>query len=164
MCGAARTRTKRAPAQRNPARGPTAPTDPTRGTRRGTVGTLLAEHSGDDHPPAVAYQDHQQAGVVRAAARHQLPHVQVVPAETAEVRMLEETGVLGDHTTGVRYDLDGAGLTSTVPDRSTATVLSRTRIDEIRGDLIDELIRDHHLGEPTDPFSHYRRRRLSWTL
>ncbi|MFF2113599.1 hypothetical protein [Rhodococcus koreensis] len=143
---------------------------PPRGTRRGTVGTLLAEHSGDDHPPAVAYQDHQQAGVVRAAAaRHQLHHVQVVPAETAALRMLEATGVLGDHTTGVRYDLDGSGLTITVLDRSTATVLSRTRTDEIRGDLVDELVRDHHLDphhvdEPTDPFSHYQRRRLSWTL
>ncbi|MGW5151610.1 hypothetical protein [Rhodococcus koreensis] len=135
-----------------------------------TVGTLLAEHSGDDHPPAVAYQDHQQAGVARAtAARHQLHHLQLVPTETAAPRMLEKTGALGDHTTGVRYDLDGSGLTGTVLDRSTAPVLSRTRIDEIRGDLIDELIRDHqldqhHVDEPTDPFSHYQRRRLSWTL
>ncbi len=24
-----------------------------------TVGTLLAEHSGDSHPPAVTHQDHQ---------------------------------------------------------------------------------------------------------
>ncbi|MDF3313608.1 hypothetical protein P3H15_52970 [Rhodococcus sp. T2V] len=41
--------------------------------------------------------------------------------------------------------------------------------DEISGDLGDELIRDrqldqHHVDEPTDPFSHYRRRRLSWNL
>ncbi|GCE38255.1 hypothetical protein Rhow_001294 [Rhodococcus wratislaviensis] len=104
-----------------------------------------------------------------AAARHQLHHVQVAPAETAALRLLEETGVLGDHTTGVLLDLAGSGLTITVLGRSTATVLSRTRTDEIRGDLIDELIRDHqldqhHLGEPTDPFSHYQRRRLSWTL
>ncbi len=93
----------------------------------------------------------------------------MVPAETAALRLLEETGVLGDHTTRVRIDLDGSGLTITVLDRSTATVLSRTRTDEIRGDLIDGLIRDHqldlhHVDEPTDPFSHYQRRRLSWTL
>ncbi|MGW4336694.1 Hsp70 family protein [Rhodococcus koreensis] len=115
-----------------------------------TVGTLLTERSGDDPPPAVAvaYRDREQAGAVWAAlARHQLHHVQLVPGQTAALRMLEQTGALGDHATLVLYDLGSSGLTITVLDRSTAMVLSRARTDEISGDLVDELIRDHQLDQ-----------------
>ncbi|GAA4476824.1 hypothetical protein GCM10023094_17660 [Rhodococcus olei] len=115
-----------------------------------SVGIVLAERSGDDHPPAVAvaYRDREQADAVSAAlARHQIQHVQLVPGETAALRMLEESGALADHATLVLYDLGSSGLTVTVMDRSTGMVLSRARTDEISGDLVDELIRDHQLDQ-----------------
>lgn len=115
-----------------------------------SVGTVLAERSGDEHPPtvAVAYRDREQADAVSAAlARHRIQHVQLVPGETAALRMLEESGALGDHATLVLYDLGSSGLTVTVMDRPTGEVLSRARTDEISGNLVDELIRDHQLDQ-----------------
>ena len=61
--------------------------------------------------------------------------------------MLEQSGQLGDHSTLVFYDLGSSGLTVTVVDRLTGVVLATARTDEISGDLVDRLIRDHQLGE-----------------
>ncbi|QDQ89494.1 Hsp70 family protein [Rhodococcus sp. WB9] len=108
------------------------------------IGTVMAERAGADDVRVfgVAYRDEAQAAAVRAAIDCRL-----VPEVTAALRMLEASRQLGDHSTLVFYDLGSSGLTVTVVDRLTGTVLGTARTDEISGDVVDRLIRDHQLDE-----------------
>ncbi|MDT2004884.1 Hsp70 family protein [Rhodococcus opacus] len=107
-----------------------------------SVETVIAEHAADEvHAIGVAYRDQAQAAAVQAA----MADCRLVPEVTAALRMLETSGELGDHSTLVLYDLGSSGLTVTVVDRATGTVLGTSRTDEIGGDLVDRLIRDHQL-------------------
>jgi len=104
----------------------------------------------------VAYRDEAQAGAIRTAmTRLDIDHFRLVPEVTAALEMLEMSGVLGDHETLLFYDLGSSGLTVTVVDRPTGTILDSARTDRISGDLVDRLIYDHHLElnrftEPAD--------------
>ena len=108
------------------------------------IGTVMAERDADDAVQVfgVAYRDEAQVAAVQAAIDCRL-----VPEVTAALRMLEASGQLGDHSTLVFYDLGSSGLTVTVVDRLTGTVLGTARTDEISGDVVDRLIRDHQLDE-----------------
>lgn len=109
------------------------------------IGTVMAERAAADDDVqvfGVAYRDEAQAAAVQAAIDCRL-----VPEVTAALRMLEASGQLGDHSTLVFYDLGSSGLTVTVVDRLTCTVLGTARTDEISGDVVDRLIRDHQLDE-----------------
>lgn len=109
-----------------------------------SIETVMAERSAADDVQVfgVAYRDEAQAAAVEAAIDCHL-----VPEVTAALWMLEASGQLGDHSTLVFYDLGSSGLTVTVVDRFTGAVLSSARTDEISGDGIDRLIRDHQLEQ-----------------
>ncbi|AII07376.1 Hsp70 family protein [Rhodococcus opacus] len=107
------------------------------------IETVIAERPVDDVQVfGVAYRDEAQAVAVQAAIDCRL-----VPEVTAALRMLEASGQLGDQATLVFYDLGSSGLTVTVVDRLTGAVLGTARTDEISGDVVDRLIRDHQLDE-----------------
>jgi hypothetical protein len=113
-----------------------------------SIGTALGdgEDLGEVQAIGVAYQDEAQADAVEAAlAREHIGNVHLVPEVTAALEMLEVSGDLGNHSTLVFYDLGSSGLTVTVVERSTGTVLDSARTDEISGDLVDRLIRDQQL-------------------
>ncbi|MCQ4119471.1 Hsp70 family protein [Rhodococcus tibetensis] len=113
-----------------------------------SIGSALGdgEDLGQVQAIGVAYQDEAQADAVEAAmAREHIGNVHLVPEVTAALEMLEVFGDLGDHSTLVFYDLGSSGLTVTVVERSTGTVLDSARTDEISGDLVDRLIRDQQL-------------------
>ncbi|MFZ2173340.1 MAG: Hsp70 family protein [Rhodococcus sp. (in: high G+C Gram-positive bacteria)] len=111
------------------------------------IGTVLAEAEDLGYVQAigVAYQDEAQADAVEAAMARQQIDVHLVPEVTAALEMLEVSEHLGDHSTLVFYDLGSSGLTVTVVERVTGTVLGSARTDEISGDLVDRLIRDHQV-------------------
>ncbi|MBC2641134.1 MULTISPECIES: Hsp70 family protein [unclassified Rhodococcus (in: high G+C Gram-positive bacteria)] len=107
-----------------------------------SVDTVIAENAADDvQTIGVAYRDQAQAAAVEAA----IADCRLVPEVTAALRMLEASGELGDHSTLLLYDLGSSGLTVTVVDRESGTVFGSSRTDEIGGDLVDRLIRDHQL-------------------
>ncbi|QTJ66901.1 Hsp70 family protein [Rhodococcus sp. ZPP] len=113
-----------------------------------SIGTALGdgEDLGEVQAIGVAYQDEAQADAVEAAlAREHIGNVHLVPEVTAALEMLEMSGNLENHSTLVFYDLGSSGLTVTVVERSTGTVLDSARTDEISGDLVDRLIRDQQL-------------------
>ena len=110
-----------------------------------SIETVMAECPAADEVQAigVAYRDQAQAAAVQAA----MGDCRLVPEVTAVLRQLEASGQLGDHSTLVFYDLGSSGLTVTVVDRLTGEALGAARTDEISGDGIDRLIRDHQLEQ-----------------
>ena len=110
-----------------------------------SIGTVMAECPAADEVQAigVAYRDPAQAAAVQAT----MGDCRLVPEVTAVLRQLEASGQLGDHSTLVFYDLGSSGLTVTVVDRLTGEALGAARTDEISGDGIDRLIRDHQLAQ-----------------
>ncbi|AOW93867.1 hypothetical protein BFN03_17665 [Rhodococcus sp. WMMA185] len=123
-----------------------------------SIGSLLAEKADQEPVQAIgiAYQNEAQAGAVRAALeRQQIDNYRLVPEVIAAMRKLEESGELGGHSTLLFYDLGSSGLTVTMVDRSTGTILSAARTGQISGELFDQLIRDrqlalHHIDQPAD--------------
>lgn len=83
-----------------------------------------------------------------AMARQRLQNYHLVPESTAVVTLLESVGQLAptDHTL-VLYDLGSAGVTVSVVDRHSRTVVAQQRSDVVGGNRFDQLIADQQLGE-----------------
>ncbi|MFC4604248.1 Hsp70 family protein [Rhodococcus kronopolitis] len=109
-----------------------------------SVGVML-EHQ-DHSATAVAVASTAQAAAVQAAmARQHLRNYHLVPETSAALEMLERTGVLGGYRTLVVYDLGSSGVTVSVVDRESRTVLAADRSTAVGGDNFDGLILDQQV-------------------
>lgn len=109
-----------------------------------SVGVMLER---DNHSAtAVTYGSTEQAAAVHEAmARQRLYNYRLVPETSAALALLEHTGVLGGFRTVVLYDLGSSGVTVSVVDRDTGTVLAVDRSTAIGGDHFDRLILDQQV-------------------
>ncbi|SDI95070.1 Hsp70 protein [Rhodococcus triatomae] len=96
---------------------------------------------------AVACRDEPHAEVMGAAlARQRLGGYQLLPEVAATLTFLEHVGALRDFATLVFYDLGSSGLTVSVVERASGTVLAWQRTDQVGGDVFDRLIRDNQIS------------------
>ncbi|TQF69220.1 Hsp70 family protein [Rhodococcus spelaei] len=125
-----------------------------------SIGVLL-EH--DDHAnigaTAVTYDlPHQADALHEAMGRQRLHNYHLVPSATAVITLLEATGQIGDAQTVVLYDLGSSGVTISVVDRYTRSVLVSEHSTVAGGDYFDWIVReqqhrDHGLGAPADEWA-----------
>ncbi|WP_156042495.1 Hsp70 family protein [Rhodococcus sp. UNC363MFTsu5.1] len=109
-----------------------------------SIGVLLAQGGETVGATGVAYATQRQADALQQAmARQRLHNYQLIPASTAAIARLEATGEIYDFGTLVLYDLGSSGLTVSVIDRASGTVLAADRSTEIAGDYFDWLISQH---------------------
>ncbi|MFD1815460.1 Hsp70 family protein [Rhodococcus gannanensis] len=115
-----------------------------------SIGVLL-EHDGhaDIGATGVAYGSGLHPDTMHdAMARQQLYNYHLVPEAAAVVALLESAGQLAPtDQTLVLYDLGSSGVTVTVVDRYSHTVLAQHRSDVAGGDRFDALVAEQQLRE-----------------
>ncbi|MFE3290579.1 Hsp70 family protein [Rhodococcus sp. NPDC059234] len=125
-----------------------------------SIGVLL-EH--DDHADigataVVCDIPHRADALHQEMGRQRLHNYHVVPSATAAITLLEQTGQLGDAQTVVLYDLGSSGVTVSVVDRYTRSVVATETSTVACGDYFDWLVReqqhrDHGLAAPADEWA-----------
>ncbi|MGW0042259.1 Hsp70 family protein [Rhodococcus sp. NPDC003348] len=115
-----------------------------------SIGVLL-EHQwhGNLEATAVAYGSVVEADAMHdAMARQRLHNYHLVPESAAVVTLLESVGQLGPDThTLVLYDLGSSGVTISVVDRYSRSVIACERSDVVGGDVFDALIAEQQVRE-----------------
>ncbi|MFD4295073.1 Hsp70 family protein [Rhodococcus sp. NPDC058532] len=115
-----------------------------------SIGVLLEhEWHGDIGATGIVYGSGVDADAIHAAmARQHLWNYQLVPEAAAVVTLLESVGQLGPDThTLVLYDLGSTGVTISVVDRYTRSVITSERSDVVGGDQFDALIAEQQVRE-----------------
>ncbi|WP_043809329.1 Hsp70 family protein [Rhodococcus triatomae] len=115
-----------------------------------SIGVLLEDDGhADIGATGVAYGSGLHPDTMHnAMARQQLSNYHLVPEAAAVVTLLESAGQLAptDHTV-VLYDLGSSGVTVTVVDRYSHTVLAQHRSDVAGGDRFDALVAEQQVRE-----------------
>ncbi|RVW01731.1 hypothetical protein EF834_15175 [Rhodococcus spongiicola] len=101
------------------------------------IGIVLADaaESGSTVSVSIAYSDEAQAAALDAALRRQeVTNFRLVPEHAAVLERLTRDERLADRRTLVLYDLGSSGLTVSVVDRSTGSIVASERSTQLRGE------------------------------
>ncbi|WP_179276176.1 Hsp70 family protein [Rhodococcus sp. 06-235-1A] len=91
---------------------------------------------------AVTYRSDAHAANIRAALTHTTRDVRMVPESAAALAHLATTGLIDRYDTVALVDLGASGLSVTVTDRTTGTVLAHDRSEAVGGDALDALVKN----------------------
>ncbi|WP_040792932.1 Hsp70 family protein [Nocardia paucivorans] len=106
---------------------------------------------------AIAYRGDQRAKALRTAmARQQLTNYELVPEVGAAMEFAACSDEFRGVSTLVVYDLGSTGLSISVADLVSRTILHTERTSDISGDYLDSLIREQQINagriaHPQDP-------------
>ncbi|QCQ92549.1 hypothetical protein [Rhodococcus sp. SGAir0479] len=107
------------------------------------VAVAAAEESGTAVSVGIAYGDEAQAAALDAALRRQgVAHFTLIPELDAVLAALPHDPRLAGARTVAIYDLGSSGLTVSVVDRSSGTVLASERSTAVRGDRLVRVPRE----------------------
>ncbi|WP_206491812.1 Hsp70 family protein [Rhodococcus sp. KRD162] len=91
---------------------------------------------------AVTYRTEEHAAGIRAALAHTTRDVRLVPESAAATAHLTTTGLIDRYATISLVDLGASGLSVTVTDRATGTVLSHGRSETVHGNALNALVKN----------------------
>lgn len=126
-----------------------------------TVGVTL-ETAPEIAATAIAYRGDQRAKALRTAmARQQLTNYELVPEVGAAMEFAACSDDFRGASTLAVYDLGSTGLSISVADLSSRTILHTERTSDISGDYLDSLIREQQINagriaHPQDPNQLYQ--------
>lgn len=104
-----------------------------------------AEIPEDGHPEniTVAYRTDEQAAVVRMTAERKNRAVRLVPETSAALAYLYTVGVRPESGAIALVDIGAAGMTVSVLDQSSGTVLRSARTENVSGNELAARVYDH---------------------
>ncbi|QKT12721.1 exopolyphosphatase [Rhodococcus sp. W8901] len=100
----------------------------------GLMTVQVPDHKIEPDAIAVAYRTEGHAAAVRSAAKRQRRAIRLIPETAATLAYLRSTGLVAQYGSIAVVDLGASGLTVTVVDQASGSILCRDRTTTVSGD------------------------------